>query len=308
MESEALSVSKECTNTAIESPEETKWESLVSPSPLVSWRAGCNTENARQLFLLTPLPRNKVFSSKCKASSLHAVAENPLDKVAHEGVSAKPTPRLAFDTAVVTKAAVGNLQTTCASPERVSNTNCSLFVMTPCMKMSPPKSCMLIEPISALSGKKSQLVRKSTPFPTGAHSFTESQDSESSSDQSSDDLKLKYPELYGINKENMQKKVAAEDSPNWIVSPPKTCVLMDPSNDALLKKRHDNCLPLITTTVSNQEHHFPLKAKEGEGGHATTSKRGELQGIHTSVSLSITQLLNHYTHLNSNQCCLTMVS
>lgn len=286
VEKEALSVSKECTNTAIESPEETKWESLVSPSPLVSWRAGCNTENARQLFLLTPLPRNKAFSSKCEASSLRAVANNPLDKVAHEGVSTKPTPRIAFD-AEVAKAAVGNLQTTCASPERVSNANCSLFIMTPCMKMSPPKSCMLIEPISAaFSRKKSQPVRKSTPFPTGVHSFSKSQDSESSSDQSSDDLKLKYPELYGINKDNMQKKVAAEDSPNWIVSPPKTCVLMDPLNEPLLKKRSDHCLPLKTTTVSNQEDHFPLKTKESEGGHATTSKRGELQGIHTSVSLS----------------------
>lgn len=282
MEREELGVSNETTITAVESPEETKWESLVSPSPLVSWRAGCHTESGRQLFLLTPLPHKKAFSSKYKAS-LGTLEKIPSDEVVHpfslcdsvgnlgndlhEGASAKPTTKMALDIEV-TKVAVDNLQTDCASPEKVSNTNCSLFIMTPCMKMSPPKSCILLEPISAFSKKKSQVVHISTPFPTGVHSFSESQDSESSSDRSSDDgLKLKYPELCGINKENMQKKMVAEDSPNWIVSPPKTCVIMDPS---------DNCLQLKTTAVSDQEGDFPtIKTNECEG-----ASKKELQGTY----------------------------
>ncbi|KAL1551592.1 hypothetical protein AAHA92_19413 [Salvia divinorum] len=305
VETKALNVSNESTNTAAESPEETKLESLVSPSPLVSWRAGCNTESGRQLFLLTPMPQKKAFSSKHHAPSLHEVEKIPLDEAAHpvsfsdavrnlgndlnEGLSAKPTPKVALDTEV-TEAAVDKPVTDCASPEKASTTNYSLFVMTPCMKMSPPKSCILLEPVLAFSRKKSQAVHKSTPFPTRVHSFSDSQDSESdsesSSDQSSGDLKLKYPELYGIRKENMQKKMAAEDSPNWIVSPPKTCAVMDPSNEPLLKNEADHCLPSKTSVVSNQVANFPtMKTKECQGSHATTSK-SKLQDVIRTLDLA----------------------
>ncbi|XP_047963274.1 uncharacterized protein LOC125207818 [Salvia hispanica] len=305
VETKALYVSKENTNTAAESPEETKFESLVSPSPLVSWRAGCNTESGRQLFLLTPMPQKKAFSSKHHVSSLHEVEKIPLDEAAHlvylsdavqnlgndlnGGLSAKPTPKVAFDTEK-TKAVVDKPVTDCASPEKASTTNYSLFVMTPCMKMSPPKSCILLESVSAFSRKKVQAVHKSTPFPTRVHRFSDSQDSESdsesSSDQSSDDLKLKYPELYGIRKENTQKKMAAEDSPNWIVSPPKTCAVMDPSNEPSFKNEADHCLPLKTSVVSNQVAHFPtMKTKECQGRHATTSKT-KLQDVIRTLDLA----------------------
>ncbi|KAH6782323.1 hypothetical protein C2S52_000948 [Perilla frutescens var. hirtella] len=291
-ERKALGVSKECANTAVESPEETKWESLVSPSPLVSWRAGCNTENGRQLFLLTPLPQKKASVSKYQASYLRAVENIPSDEVAHplslsdsvgnlgndlQDVSAKPNPKMAFNIEM-TEAAVDNLLTDCASPEKVSNKNCSLFIMTPCMKMSPPKSCILLESVSAFPGKKNHVVHRATPFPARVHSYSESQDSESSSDQSSDDLKLKYPELYGINKDNLHKKMEAGDSPNWIVSPPKTCVIMDPSNEPLLKNRSDNCL-------HEEGDFFAIKTDECQGNHATTSKN-KLQGIIRTLDLA----------------------
>ncbi|XP_042054660.1 uncharacterized protein LOC121799377 isoform X1 [Salvia splendens] len=307
VETEALNVLKESTNTAAESPEETKLESLVSPSPLVSWRAGCNTESGRQLFLLTPMPQKKAVSSKFPASLLHEVEKIPLGEAAHlvslsdavrnlgndlnEGISAKPTPKVALDTEV-TKAAVDKLVTDCASPEKASSTNYSLFVMTPCMKMSPPKSCILIEPVSAFSRKKFQAVHKSTPFPTRVHSFSDSQDSESSSDQSSGDLKLKYPELYGIRKENTQMKMAAEDSPNWIVSPPKTCAVMDPSNEPSFKNEADHCLPSKTSVVSNQVAHFPtMKTKECQGSHATTSKSKLQDAIRTLDLAEVTPMM-----------------
>ncbi|KAL8466013.1 hypothetical protein ACS0TY_035214 [Phlomoides rotata] len=195
---------KESTSAAVESPEETKWESLVSPSPLVSWKAECNTEGGRQLFLLTPLPQRKAFSSK-------------------------PTPNIDFSIEVTKD--VGNHQTDCASPEKSSNKDCSLFLMTPCLKMSPIKSCVLLEPISEISMKKKWGVHKCTPFPLGVKSISESEDSESSSGQSPVDLKLKYPELYGIKTENLQKRMVEEVSPNWGVSPPKTCVIMEPTDE-----------------------------------------------------------------------------
>lgn len=301
-ERKALDVSKECTNIAAESPEEAKWESLVSPSPLVSWRAGCNAENGRQLFLLTPLPQKKASLSKYQASSLRAVEMIPSDEVAHplslpdsvgnlgndlqEAASAKPNPKMAFNIEM-TKTAADNLQSDCASPEKVSNKNCSLIIMTPCMKMSPPKSCILLEPESAFSAKKNHVVHRATPYPTEVHKYSVSQDSESSSDQSSDDLKLKYPELYGISKENLRKKMEAEDSPNWIVSPPKTCVIMDPSNEPLLKNHSDNCLLLKTTAVSNRECDFSaIKTKGCRGDHATTTSKNELQGITRTLDLA----------------------
>ncbi|XP_042054661.1 uncharacterized protein LOC121799377 isoform X2 [Salvia splendens] len=279
VETEALNVLKESTNTAAESPEETKLESLVSPSPLVSWRAGCNTESGRQLFLLTPMPQKKAVSSKFPASLLHEVEKIPLGEAAHlvslsdavrnlgndlnEGISAKPTPKVALDTEV-TKAAVDKLVTDCASPEKAST----------------------------FSRKKFQAVHKSTPFPTRVHSFSDSQDSESSSDQSSGDLKLKYPELYGIRKENTQMKMAAEDSPNWIVSPPKTCAVMDPSNEPSFKNEADHCLPSKTSVVSNQVAHFPtMKTKECQGSHATTSKSKLQDAIRTLDLAEVTPMM-----------------
>ncbi|KAI3455491.1 hypothetical protein Pfo_012154 [Paulownia fortunei] len=267
MERTVVCVPKESTNAVIESPEQTKWESLVSPSPLVSWRAECNTEGGRQLFLLTPLPQKKAFSSKCQASSIPALEKITSEEIAHpvslfdsvgtlgndlpEGVSAKPTPNKVLD--IEATKAVGNLHTQCGSPAKFSKTNCSMFVMTPCLKMSPPKSCILLEPISELYRKKKQGVHISTPFPAGVQNSSESLDSETSSSQSSDDLKVKYPELFGIKINNLEKRMVSEDSPNWIVSPPKTCVIMEPADEKLLKNLSGNCLLPKTIAVRNQQ-------------------------------------------------------
>ncbi|KAG6502514.1 uncharacterized protein LOC121987189 [Zingiber officinale] len=49
-------------------------ELAVSPSPLVSWRAGtCMVDCGKQLFLLTPLPKNRTCSSKCPGQSKSAL-------------------------------------------------------------------------------------------------------------------------------------------------------------------------------------------------------------------------------------------
>ncbi|PIN26042.1 hypothetical protein CDL12_01210 [Handroanthus impetiginosus] len=266
----AVCVPTESTNAAIESPEQSKWESLVSPSPLVSWRAECNTEGGRQLFLLTPLPQTKTFKSKFQAASITALEKITSNEIAQpvslfdsignlsddlpESVSAKPPLNKVLDKRETIP------ETKCASPANYSNTNCSMFVMTPCLKMSPPKSCILLEPVSEFSRKKNQRVHICTPFPAARQNSTESLDSESSGSKASDDLTLKYPELFGIKINNLGNKMkAAEDSPKWIVSPPKTCVIMEPP-DELLTDLENNCtLPKTSQPEEVRENHHQVE-------------------------------------------------
>ncbi|KAK6125111.1 hypothetical protein DH2020_041124 [Rehmannia glutinosa] len=234
MERTVLSVPEESTNIVVESPEQTKWESLA-------------------------------FSSKCEASSIPAFEKVTSDETSHlltdlgndlpDSVSAKPTPNKVLGKQA-TKA-VGNLHTKCGTPAKFSESNCSMFVMTPCLKMSPPKSCILLEPISEFCRKKTLGVHKSTPFPAKVQNSIESPDSESSSSQSSDDLSLKYPELFGIKINNLEKRLVAEDSPTWVVSPPKTCVIMEPADEKLLKNNSGKCvLPKqVDKKIENQDDH-----------------------------------------------------
>ncbi|KAL0354626.1 UNVERIFIED_CONTAM: hypothetical protein Sradi_3909500 [Sesamum radiatum] len=299
MESTVVYVPKESIDDVTESPEQTKWESLVSPSPLVSWRAECNTEGGRQLFLLTPLPQTKAFSSKCQASSIPSFDNVKSADIPHpvslfdslgnlgndlpESISAKPPRKKVLD--IEANKAVANLDTKCASPENYTKTNCSVFITTPCLKMSPPKSCILLEPVSEFSKKKNQGVYKSTPYPTGVHNSSESLDSESSSNQTSDDLKVKYPELFGINLNNLGNRKVAEDSPNWIVSPPKTCVIMEPLDEKLLTYLDGNILLPKTTTVHNQQNNLSSVNKSHYQGDSGIAMKTHQQDISNALGL-----------------------
>ena len=75
-ESKIVSLTNDVESDAVDSPEETKLDSLISPSPLVSWRADCIVERGRQLFLLTPLPISKKLSSKCQGPSKSVFERN----------------------------------------------------------------------------------------------------------------------------------------------------------------------------------------------------------------------------------------
>ncbi|XP_011651485.1 uncharacterized protein LOC105434902 isoform X2 [Cucumis sativus] len=268
-------------NNVADSPDHGEAQDLVSPSPLVSWRAGCNIERGRQMFLLTPLPISKSFSSKHVAKSVlngmksgilkstqpcfiacGDLNENPLECNVIEPSVVKPSgPDLSTlgenllecngtEASVVgsnlvegnglepsgaepsgsdlTQAGIIH-QRGFASPPLLSKKNCSMLIMTPCFKMSPPKSCVLLEPISESSHKDKKRFYKATPFPVGVHDC-------SSGSDASDGLALKYPELLGIqqaHKTGIRKKVEA--SPDWYMSPPKTCVLLEPSDSHSVK-------------------------------------------------------------------------
>ncbi|EPS68804.1 hypothetical protein M569_05964 [Genlisea aurea] len=195
-ETDAISATNNDAHTDVE-PEKNKRKSSVSPSPLVSWRAECSVEGGRQLFLLTPLPKVKGFSSKSK------VPEPPL----HGAV----------------EAVENNLRISCYSP----------YKMTPLLKMSPPKSCILLEPASEFSGTKRKPAYRSTPFPVRPlQDIAESLDSsDSSGSLVRNDLNARYPELFGIKIGRSRKEDPDESPPNWILSPPKTCVVMNPPDE-----------------------------------------------------------------------------
>ena len=248
------------------SPDEATLDSLISPSPLVSWRvADCNDERGRQLFLLTPLPMSKALSSKRRDLSksvfqriaskstveLQSFLNIPRDENDDllEGVAIKPTPikpsgSVVAETDKTLKCGI------VSSPVFLKSDH-SMLVMTPCLKMSPPKSCVLLELIHESSPRSDYGVRKSTPFPVGINnsSFSESSDGEAS-----EDLTLKYPELLGIQrtyKSGIGKK-ELESSPTWLFSPPKSCILLEPPDE----KSPDNVATehqLPTTCALNQQ-------------------------------------------------------
>ncbi|MCL7032218.1 hypothetical protein MKW94_006895 [Papaver nudicaule] len=235
------------------SAEQLDLDTLVSPSPLVSWHAEHIIEDGRQLFLLTPLPRSKALSSmRCRSTTSTSVFERFTDLEAPpnttlglpslrtisadtsddllEGVVIKPTPKNVFGSFNKKDSAVGS---GFISTPKVYNRNKSTFlVSTPGLKSSPPKSCVLLEPISESFHHNFNNNRKLTPFPVRREISSPSEISESSSSFASESLALKYPELFGTRQTNsksgawMKQVDASLDT--LLMSPPKSCVLMEP--------------------------------------------------------------------------------
>ncbi|XVF86707.1 hypothetical protein PTKIN_Ptkin18bG0063500 [Pterospermum kingtungense] len=258
---------KECFDVG--SPEESTLDSLISPSPLVSWRPTdhCNVERGRQLFLLTPLPMSKatvsskrgdlsksvferVASKSCvELPSFLSIATDANDDLL-EGVAIKPTPIKPSGSVVAETDKT--LKCGFVSSPVFSKNDHSMLVMTPCLKMSPPKSCVVLEPIHESSRRGDYGVRKSTPFPVG---INRSGLSESSGSEASEDLSLKYPELRGIQRTYVSGigKNELESSPTWLFSPPKSCILLEPPDEKSLDNAAtDHHLPI--TCALNQEH------------------------------------------------------
>ncbi|XP_071712202.1 uncharacterized protein [Rutidosis leptorrhynchoides] len=181
----------------LDSPFVDKFDFLVSPSPLVSWRA----DGGRNFFMLTPMHKlNKQSKSVCKKTT-DDVNVGPADSVL-------------------------------SSPEKLIMLNDPIDVSTPYLKVSPPKSCIMFEPACGYGNKTNA---PNNPIMHPVDVVGGSCDNEPSSSQPSRHLALKYPELFGIrpvNKVGNARKMI-DASPNWCVpmSPPKTCVLMEPSDD-----------------------------------------------------------------------------
>lgn len=321
--SEAVPMLADNTSDGVDSPDQSKWDSLVSPSPLVSWRAGCTTESGRQLFLLTPLPLHKVLSSKCQGSSktfgnytsdtnaqqhplfdIRGVMEECLLENTISMASQPPSlsdvtgemdipPSLSDVTGEMdiplslsdvteerdilrvnneVKSILNNVSAhdmiinevpqkrDLISPVKFSQIDSSLLVMTPCLKMSPPKTCVLLEPSSEYNCRDKHGAYKMTPFPISRHFPGMSEDSESSSSEGAEHLTKKYPELFGIKlSQNLTNggKVADDESPDFLFSPPKTCVLMEPPvEEPLTNAAGEYPLPKHTPDYIYQQTYF----------------------------------------------------
>ncbi|KAF6164253.1 hypothetical protein GIB67_010223 [Kingdonia uniflora] len=236
--SKAVSKATEEVSNVAESPEQLQLDSLISPSPLVTWCRDRTVESGRQLFLLTPLPNSTKKTSKLRGKS-RPVLEKKLESTPRnivgdllDGLKTKLPASTLSDSVI-------------SSPPKVFNRNLSTVFTTSCLKVSPPKSCVLLEPISESSHQNCNQFRKATPFHFGTQNWTPCS-SEPSSSHVSENLTLKYPELFQLEqpyKSGFAKK-EIEVSFNWLSSPPKSCVLMEPPNEKLL-------IPPSTTKKDN---------------------------------------------------------
>ncbi|CAH8387677.1 unnamed protein product [Eruca vesicaria subsp. sativa] len=230
-----MSSSKEDELYDVESPEPTQFEPLVSPSPLVAWRGGDhNADKGRQLFMLTPLPlgKSEFLKSKLKSKRIfpNAAVNQPLQ-------ASKETGDGGLGDESMKTAGLGNSFMDSSEslveceplPSPVLRRNIpSEILITPCLKVPPPKTTTLFKPVPESSQRQKKEACKSTCSELGASTFNDSQSSESSGIDETDDLYSKYPELMGLKLAPIARKHDLEASPVWWFSPPKTLVLLEP--------------------------------------------------------------------------------
>lgn len=217
---------------------------IVSPSPLVSWRAGaCMVESGRQLFLLTPLPKSKTYSFKCPRSSKSVLGiyanedqcnphelppllpgtNNALSNIMETAELKHAPSDVPKHIAIETKNST--LESGYVSPWKISNYKGrrNSYLLTPCLMTSPPKSCALLDPISVCFQSDDILTQ-------------DNKDSKHADDlvgeEVLDTLASRYQELLGLQpapKVTSRRKEV--DELDWFLSPPKTCILMEPSDE-----------------------------------------------------------------------------
>ncbi|GMH22156.1 hypothetical protein Nepgr_023999 [Nepenthes gracilis] len=286
-----------------ESPEPSKLESLISPSPLVSWRANaeCPVERSKQLFLLTPLPRVGAIMAKEQSlsksmaferitssipfgiNSISTVAGN-IDNEMLEGELIKLTSENTPNPIV--KKTENTVDLGFVSPSKFLKQDCSLIVMTPYLKASPLKTCVLLEPTCEFSHRNFGKFRKSTPFPVGKQNMRESPDSETFGTEMSKNLCLKNPALFGVMPActfgNGRKQ--PEASPAWFRSPPRTCTLMEPPDEKSLKDISLTC---------NHQNGLAFKGSNARGDWQLTHKLANLDDHGSCLALiECTPMLN----------------
>ncbi|AQK95018.1 hypothetical protein ZEAMMB73_Zm00001d010818 [Zea mays] len=210
----------------------TEVDMIVSPSPLVSWNTGsCIVESGKQLFLLTPLPKTKACSSRCQTSKTQMKTVSSTDQlnnllrpVSKLTISDNNHPDL--EQSVKVKESWTSTTTphvALANKASLEDKLCSPRTFSVQKSRTLPRSCLK----TALSSKQ-QLF---SPIPEGRKeedidSNGSIGDDKCSSDKISKDLASRY-DIYGLNQSNRQ----VEDPLQWFLSPLKTMVLIDPSED-----------------------------------------------------------------------------
>ncbi|XP_062231970.1 uncharacterized protein LOC133929288 [Phragmites australis] len=220
---------------------------IVSPSPLVSWRTGaCMVESGKQLFLLTPLPKTKACSLRCPTSKTQVKTTSSMDQRnlpslpvwkltisdddhpdLEQGVKVNEA-RTGTVTPHVTTANKGSLVDRLRSPCTFSIQKSTRALPDSCLNTSLSSKQQLFSPILEGSRKEDAV----SDGPTQGDKRSETCEDLSSSDEVSKDLASRY-DLYGFNRstKNTHRRREADDTLQWFLSPLKTCVLLDPSDD-----------------------------------------------------------------------------
>lgn len=212
----------------------TEADMIVSPSPLVSWHTGsCMVESGKQLFHLTPLPKTKACSSRCTTSKTQTKTASSIDQLNN---LVRPVSKLTIsddnhpdlEQSVKVKESWTGTMTPHVAPANKASLEdklCSPCTSSIQKSRALPRSCLK----TALSSKQ-QLF---SPIPEGSRKEdiysngpTGDDKRSGSSDEISKDLASRY-DIYGLNRFTRQ----AEDPLEWFLSPLKTMVLTDPSDN-----------------------------------------------------------------------------
>ncbi|KAG6536933.1 uncharacterized protein LOC122028982 [Zingiber officinale] len=218
----------------------------VSPSPLVCWRAGtCMVDYGKQLFMLTPLPKHRLCSSKCPGPSKSAV-KMFTDKV-HPNSHELPPPssipanvqhyltRVEEKPTAISRIEEKSAPIDLSESSSYGETN-GLQLLTPCL----PRRSRFLNPIveSHPDGVISELAK--------SNNVTEF--SNDLVDEDSDKSTMENPDFFGVQLvpgfTNRRKEMC--ETLDWFLSPLKTCILQEPSDGKPLPTTPNNLLSLST--------------------------------------------------------------
>ncbi|XP_074572330.1 uncharacterized protein LOC141828845 [Curcuma longa] len=234
------------------------FELAVSPSPLVSWRADtCMVDCGKQLFLLTPLPKNRTCTSKCPGQSKSAL------KIFIDRAHPKPheLPPSSFSPAtaqhylarVEEKPAPIVLSESCSFGE-----TSDLQLSTPCL----PRSSGFLNPI--IESHPDVEISELPESNNVAELFVDLEDEHSNRSIT------KNLNLFGVQLlpgvANRRKEVC--ETLDWFLSPPKTCKLLETSDEKPLPTTPNNSLSLSTPFWKDLE-----STQKGKLPGETTLKR-----------------------------------
>ncbi|MQL75395.1 hypothetical protein Taro_007755, partial [Colocasia esculenta] len=209
-----------------------------------------------------PTP-NKFLMSRTKvsesASETGFVSPKKTCNVLVEKISTAPTPNKFLMSR--TKVSESASKTGFVSPKKTSNCKDQfVFCLTPCLKTPAPKPLLDSIPES-FQEEDNKDISNATPWFTSIQkndrcSVSNNSGSNQCSDNSSSDevsrtLASKYPELFGMHPAVVQRK-EVEESLHWFLSPPKTCVLMEPPDEKFppASERNKNFLNSGLKTLS----------------------------------------------------------
>ncbi|CAL9040294.1 unnamed protein product [Musa acuminata subsp. burmannicoides] len=239
---------------------EPELELMVSPSPLVSWRAGtCTVDCGRQLFLLTPLPKNKAILSEHPGASKSVIGlfTDKEQSICHQLPPSSRSPNTASGDLVgkaEEKQASTNVSTT-FSFEKISGTlesgylsplsfsnrknkKNNMHLLTPCLPKNSGLLDPIFEPCQQDGGEISEIAEDNNDakvciLPT---------------DEVSDCLSTKYQELFGLQPASrfVSRRKEVDETLSWFLSPPKTCILLEPSDEKPLPTPANNRLSFAT--------------------------------------------------------------